>query len=296
MQLEIFLIAAETSSFTRTAERLRISTSMVSKKISALEADTGVQLFLRDRNRVILTVAGQGLYRDLSRLMNDMEESIHRALVRQQAQEGPLVIGVCESTNVDRYLIPALSAFDSSSGNMAFRIRMNREFEMMEDLISDTLDVAFMSRYLEDTIQGYEALDSLVIAPSPLYAGLSEENPLAEKEIIDMEDLRELKFIMPPAGTRNYYRDWLFRLCADHGFIPREDIHSSPSGDGAHLIINTQNVFITDKYYRDFHTKYIVFREIRDTECGLLMAWNKQMKPQTRRFVNHAEVFFRELR
>lgn len=60
-RLKVFITAARTLSFTRTAERLFISQPAVSKHIGELESQYKVQLFMRRGSRLELTGAGETL-------------------------------------------------------------------------------------------------------------------------------------------------------------------------------------------------------------------------------------------
>lgn len=58
-RLKVFIAAARTLSFTRTAEQLYISQPAVSKHIGELESRYKVQLFTRRGSRLELTDAGR---------------------------------------------------------------------------------------------------------------------------------------------------------------------------------------------------------------------------------------------
>ena len=80
-----FLSLAETLSFTETARIFHLSQQAVSKSIAGLEQDLGVQLFIRTRNFVLLTDAGQSwldYYLDQRRRFEDQ-----RLLVMKQRAE-----------------------------------------------------------------------------------------------------------------------------------------------------------------------------------------------------------------
>ena len=70
-ELLYFVKVLEYGSFTRAAEYFHLTQSTLSKKISSLERQTGVQLFIREKNkRLRPTPAGRHLYeqwRDLPR-------------------------------------------------------------------------------------------------------------------------------------------------------------------------------------------------------------------------------------
>ena len=55
-----FARVAETRSFSEAARRLRMSKSVVSRQVMALEAELGARLFHRTTRSLTLTEAGQG--------------------------------------------------------------------------------------------------------------------------------------------------------------------------------------------------------------------------------------------
>lgn len=80
-QLACFLAVAECNSFTQAANQLYISHSAVSKAVSSLEDNLGVQLFKRDKQSVAMTEAGKELYergKHLYSLWTDLEQRISR--------------------------------------------------------------------------------------------------------------------------------------------------------------------------------------------------------------------------
>ena len=57
--LKSFDAAARHESFTRAADELRVTPGAVSHQVKALEADLGVKLFNRERQRLVITEAGR---------------------------------------------------------------------------------------------------------------------------------------------------------------------------------------------------------------------------------------------
>ncbi|MGN5476377.1 LysR family transcriptional regulator [Cupriavidus basilensis] len=68
-QLKYFLKISELNSFTKAAAVLHIAQSALSRQIQQLEADLGVQLFLRSDTGVALTEAGEALATGATRLL-----------------------------------------------------------------------------------------------------------------------------------------------------------------------------------------------------------------------------------
>mgnify|MGYP006341158849 FL=1 len=72
-QLRSFTEVAETGHFTRAAERLHLAQPSLSRQISTLESDLGVELFHRARGHIALTAAGERLLPLARRMLADAE-------------------------------------------------------------------------------------------------------------------------------------------------------------------------------------------------------------------------------
>src|ERR1700694_2737516 len=57
--LKAFEASARSESFTRAAEELCVTQGAVSQQLKALEATLGIKLFIRERQRVVMTEAGR---------------------------------------------------------------------------------------------------------------------------------------------------------------------------------------------------------------------------------------------
>ncbi|WP_332060504.1 LysR family transcriptional regulator [Bartonella sp. CB74] len=74
-KLRVFHAAAEAGSFTRAAQKLRLSQSAISRQVSALEQDVGVSLFQRHARGLILTEQGEILYRTTYDVLMKLENA-----------------------------------------------------------------------------------------------------------------------------------------------------------------------------------------------------------------------------
>lgn len=83
--LVIFTVAAKHGSFTRAAAELNMQQPSVSAAVKQLEEALNVSLFVRSHRKVELTTAGNRLFSDVSRSLEDIERSI--ASVRQMGRE-----------------------------------------------------------------------------------------------------------------------------------------------------------------------------------------------------------------
>ena len=70
--LLIFLTLADTGNLTRTAEKLYLSQPTLSKRLQNMEADLGAALFLRSKQGVTLTPAGEAAREVIQRTAREL--------------------------------------------------------------------------------------------------------------------------------------------------------------------------------------------------------------------------------
>lgn len=107
-RLRVFITAARTLSFTRTAEQLCISQPAVSKHVGELESRYGLQLFTRRGSRLELTGAGRTLLESAERVADDYRRLEYEMSLCTGQTEGELRLGA--STTIAQYLLPPILA------------------------------------------------------------------------------------------------------------------------------------------------------------------------------------------
>lgn len=107
--LQAFEVAARHSSFTRAAQELCVTQGAVSKQVKHLEQFLGVELFLRIRQGLVLTEAGQSYLKKIQAGLGQIEAATVE-LIAHQGKGGTLYL-TCMPTFGARWLIPRLAAF-----------------------------------------------------------------------------------------------------------------------------------------------------------------------------------------
>ena len=107
-RLKVFITAARTLSFTRTAEQLCISQPAVSKHVGELESRYRAQLVNRRGSRLELTDAGRTLLDAAERILDDYRRMEYEVSLCTRQTEGELRLGA--STTVAQYLLPPILA------------------------------------------------------------------------------------------------------------------------------------------------------------------------------------------
>lgn len=107
-RLKVFITAARTLSFTRTAEQLYISQPAVSKHVGELESRYKLQLFARRGSRLELTDAGRTMLEAAERLADDYRRLEYEMSLCAHQTEGELRLGA--SSTIAQYLLPPILA------------------------------------------------------------------------------------------------------------------------------------------------------------------------------------------
>ncbi len=106
--LTIFLTLAETGNLTRTAEKLYLTQPTLSKRLQNMEAELGAPLFLRSKQGVTLTPAGELARQSFRRTADEMEQ------LRDHIQESKGTVGgtlrVEASIDYSAYRLPKILA------------------------------------------------------------------------------------------------------------------------------------------------------------------------------------------
>jgi DNA-binding transcriptional LysR family regulator len=135
-EMQLFVALIERSSFTASAEAMLITPSAASKSIKRLEKRLGVRLVNRTTRSIAPTEEGLLYYKNVKRILQDVEDTENRISSSQQQVSGTLHIS-------------APSAFS------AFHLpRLLREFQKLNSLVN--LDVTFSDRFVDVIEEGVD--------------------------------------------------------------------------------------------------------------------------------------------
>lgn len=107
-ELHAFEAVARTGSISEAARELDLTQSAVSRQIKSLEDQLGLDLFIREKQRIRLTLAGQSYARDIREALRRV--SAASLAIRANPLGGTLNLGVLP-TFATRWLLPRLPRF-----------------------------------------------------------------------------------------------------------------------------------------------------------------------------------------
>lgn len=210
--LRHFVVVAEERHFGRAAERLHMAQPPLSQQVRRLEADLGVQLFVRTTRRVDLTPAGAVYLIRARTILASVDSAADEARRVAGGAVGHLAIGCVGSATYS--LLPALSrrlAEQLPGVEFSFRGEMLVS-EQLTALREGSIDLALLRPPVPD--------EDLVIVPlreEQLVVALPREHTLAKRARVRVADLADLDLIVHSAGRRSAMYDVVRRLLADAG-------------------------------------------------------------------------------
>ena len=140
-QMECFVEAAKTLNFTRAAENLYISQQVMSRQIRALEKELGFPVFERRNTGVILTAAGESLYRDWKDLLERHRSSVDRARDIDQGERRAFRVGLSDMGNIVTRATHALLDFNEKYPDLNIEYEVDTYPQMRCELENGKLHV-----------------------------------------------------------------------------------------------------------------------------------------------------------
>ena len=137
--MRAFSLVAEHQSFTRAAQQLNLSATMVSRYIKQLENDLGCLLLKRSTRKVFLTDAGEQYWQHISPLLQKLTSVDEQMAELGRHPSGKLVI----STSIEfggQYLAPVIHAYRERHPQVELDVLLSNE---PVDLFNSKVDLAF---------------------------------------------------------------------------------------------------------------------------------------------------------
>lgn len=203
-QLEVFLVVAETGSFSAAAKRLGRAVSAVSYAIGNLENQYGLTLFDRSAYRPALTEDGRALLLDAEIIFRRLDRLNARVTALKEGQDVEIRLAVDAAFN-QPLLAGAIAALLSEYPHVDLRIKTVHETDAMQELRDGHVQIALVG--LENGLQG-KGIDGrdlalashhIIAAPDHPLAALPDGFPLSA-----LDDHRQIIVADPALDTRQF--------------------------------------------------------------------------------------------
>jgi DNA-binding transcriptional LysR family regulator len=198
--LTAFVRVADSGGFSAAGRRLKMSTTMVSNHVQALEERLGVRLLNRTTRKVSLTEVGKAYYDRAIQILADLEQADDIAGALQSTPRGTLRIYT--ATHIVQFVAPVVTDFLKQFAGVKVALTIG---ERMVDLIDEGYDLAIRLTPQPDSSLIVRSLATWrhVLCCSPGYL----ERHTAPKQLSDLSDHNCLRHELYPYGDEWRFTD-----------------------------------------------------------------------------------------
>ena len=218
-ELEWFVALADSEQVTRTAERLHITQSTLSRAINRVERHFGTALFDRTGKRLRLNRYGEVARAHAARVLGEIDAAEQRVAAMLDPHSGVVSLGFV--TSYGAWLVPRLmQEYREQAPSAQFLLEGGAADEVLDMLRHESVDATICSPQPRD-----EDIHWHPIAVEPLRLVVGQHHPLAAAKKIDLAEVAGETFVAlrPEFGLRQIFE----ALCAKAGFTPEVAVEAT---------------------------------------------------------------------
>src|SRR5712672_1917835 len=282
--LRYFLAVAEALNFTKASARLRVAQPALSRQMTDLEDELGVDLMKRSPRGVTLTAEGKLFLDEVRELLKRADESVEKVRALARGEYGELHVGYAPSPTVE-ILPPTLAAFQKAVPRVKVLLHDLSSDELIAGLQNGTLELAIMVPPAGDQTAG---IQFELLLTYPLCVAITAAHPFARLKSITLEMLAA----EPLVGLRRkdypeYYRI-LDRVFASVHAKPRIAVECDSASSLITEVEAGRGVALSTTIFKLVAGKRLLYRPLTGTtevaSVGIARASKGDVTPAGERF------------
>lgn len=288
-QLQYFKTLAKLEHMTRAAEVLMISQPALSKSISNIEKDLGVPLFNREGRSIYLNRFGEQFLKSVNIILNEYEKVKNEFEDITRPGHGVVSFGFIHTLGME--VVPELMAASQKKyPNMQVTLTQSTSSSLLRRLEAGEIDLCLSQKIESKTIE----IETLELWQEELFVIVPSTHPLAEKDSIHLEEIKDEKFISIKSG--NSLRQVVDSFFEQIGIVQNssfagEEMHTIAgfvgSGLGVSLIPNIKGL---DNY--NVKKLRVAYPECKRS-VGVSWAKNRYLSPSATEFKRYLIEYFK---
>jgi DNA-binding transcriptional LysR family regulator len=270
--------------FSAAARYLHMSQSGLSKHIAEMECELGFSLVNRDgqpsltaAGKLFLTAAQEMLYN--YDIVVEKCRSLHGEKIDRLVIHDPLI-----DATIGDQTIPAMMFLYENYPNIDVTLHTIKGQTVTEALLDGTVDVGYYMAYgdIGEIIaeRAGRGITARPLRKRGYSVWFSKDSPLAQKESLLAEDLRDTQFLVAADRLFDDWRTVLDKLGRAHGYVPRVRLKVTPTINGF-LTMNLSDgaVILSEAFLKDprfLMRKDMVARQIENDSYTLFYVHLKE--------------------
>lgn len=216
-QMKCAVLLAQTRNFSKVAEELEISQPTLSKHISNLEQELGVQLFDREHVPLAVTPAGEFFVKEAQELLYKGEQLLKALECFKTGENGSLSVGTTPFRSL--YLMPELvKNIKKKYPGVKVVLHEENTATLRREAAEGRFDFAIVNLPVDDSLLEATPLERDVLVLAVPNSMLSKLKAKKDKAVITMEDAKSLPFVI--LGQNQELRELFDKLCTLHEVQP----------------------------------------------------------------------------
>lgn len=213
-KFKVLVDLSRTLNYTDTAENLFTTQGNISKQILALEKDLGTKLFKRAHRRIELTSEGQLILPYAQRILKDYSEMTVK-LAEFQASESSIIEMQTIPTMPSYQSFTLISQFLKAHPEIQIQLKEDESYNLLTSLKAGKCEIVFARTFdFNDN-----DLDRIIMEDDKFVAVLPYDHALAKSHELNLDELKNEKFLILGASTNLY--EPVLQLCRKAGFQPK---------------------------------------------------------------------------
>lgn len=226
--LRAFVITAEEEHVGRAALRLNISPSPLSRSIQRLEAELGLTLFERQRQRLRLTDQGRRFQTEAQDLLDRARSLEQRARQWGRGISAEISLGCVPGAVQSPIILGILRQLRAATNGLAVRMVTERSAPLLDSLRRGRLDAGILYTPPQ---RPEPDLEIRHLSDTRFALVLPASHPLADFPQIEPDQLDGQPWITLDRAASSSFREGLLDACRACGFVPdiRAETNDLPS-------------------------------------------------------------------
>ena len=206
-QLKYLVTVAECKNITEAAEKLFISQPSLSAAIHNLEEEMGVTAFVRSNKGVSVTREGEELL-SFARNLLEQAEIMKDRFCNDKSRTPKFSVSCQHYSFAVNAFVDVVNEYDANVYN--FILRETQTGEIIDDVANGNSEVGilYLSKHNEDVLTKLLKKNELVfeeIFKASPHVFISKNHPLANKDIITLDELKPYPYLVYEQGERNSF-------------------------------------------------------------------------------------------
>lgn len=277
--LKYFIKIAEEENMTKAAQKLHVSQPALSKQMKELENEIGHLLFVRNKQRMVLTEKGMLLKKRAESILMLVDKTVDE-LNNDELLVGNIYIGTGQTDNLDE-IMEIIKQFRNHYPFVKFHIHSGDKYSLLNDIENGLLDFGvFIREYDKKYYEGIR-----LNLQNELGLWVSKDHFLADKNVIEVTNLKDISLVVAHQAIND---GEVPSFISDDQIIGTYDLI-----ENARVIVkhNLASALVINKEDYDPDLKFIHIKNM--PQYHWYMIWKKESKTKIQeKFIDYLKQYY----